>query len=164
MTPRFTINMGLRWDRRNYLDVDGVASIGGPDAFEQPGFSRDRPQDVWVSVALGELGALPVRDWRPGVEDELDLSPRFGFSWDVTGKSRAVVRASYGVFHDRINTSTLRSRVLSYNGLLISGTQLNASNAAQNAIIQVNFPNQIAASLLPGGASVGGTPMRPRRG
>ena len=161
VTPRFTINMGLRWDKRTYLDVDGVASIGGPDAFEQPGFSRDRPQDVWVSVALGELGALPVRDWRPGVEDELDLSPRFGFSWDVTGQSRAVVRASYGVFHDRINTSTLRSRVLSYNGLLISGTQLNASNAAQNAIIQGNFPNQIAASLLPGGASVGGTPDAP---
>ena len=161
VTPRFTINMGLRWDKRTYLDVDGVASIGGPDAFEQPGFSRDRPQDVWVSVALGELGALPVRDWRPGVEDKLDLSPRFGFSWDVTGNGHAVVRASYGVFHDRINTSTLRSRVLSYNGLLTSGTQLNASNAAQNAIIQGNFPNRIATSLLPGGASVGGTPDAP---
>ena len=161
MTPRFTVNMGLRWDKRTYLDVDGVASIGGPDAFQQPGFSRDRPQDVWVSVALGELGALPVTDWRPGVEDGLDLSPRFGFSWDVSGNGRAVVRASYGIFHDRINTSTLRSRVLSYNGLLISGTQLNASNAAQNAIIQANFPNPIAAPLLPGGASVGGTPDAP---
>ncbi len=161
VTPRFTLNMGLRWDRRTYLDVDGAASIGGPDAFRQPGFSRDRPRDVWVSVALGELGDLPVTDWRPGVEDNLDLSPRLGFSWDVTGAGRAVVRASYGVFHDRINTSTLRSRVLSYNGLLISGTQLDASNAAQNAIIQASFPNPIAAGLLPGGAGVGGTPDAP---
>ncbi len=161
VTSRFTINMGLRWDRRTYLDVDGVASIGGPDAFRQPGFSRDRPQDVWVSVALGPRGALPVTDWRPGVEDDLDLSPRFGFSWDVTGNGRAVVRASYGVFHDRVNTSTLRSRVLSYNGLLTSGTQLNASNPAQNAIIQANFPNRIASSLLPGGATIGGTPDAP---
>lgn len=112
-------------------------------------------------MALGERGALPVRDWRPGVEDALDLSPRFGFSWDLTGKGHAVARASYGVFHDRINTSTLRSRVLSYNGLLTSGTQLDASNAAQRALIEGSFPNRIAPSLLPGGASVGGTPDAP---
>ncbi len=163
VTPRFTINMGLRYDKRTYLGVPGVSSIGGPDAFEQPGFSRDRPQDVWVAVAVGGGALGRQTDWRPGVEDNLDLSPRFGFSWDVSGNGRAVVRASYGLYHDRINSSTLRSRVFSYNGLLTSGTQLNDDDAAENAIIQGNFPRLIDTSLLPGttGIRLSGTPDAP---
>ena len=163
VTPNITLNMGLRYDRRTYRGVPGVSSIGGPDAFEQPGFSRESPQDVWVAVAIGGGALGTQRDWRPGVEDNLDLSPRFGFSWDVTGNGKAVVRASYGLFHDRINSSTLRSRVFSYNGLLTSGTQLNDDDAAENTIIQGAFPNLISTNLLPAqtGVRLGGTPDAP---
>ena len=41
------------------------------------------------------------------------------------------------------------------------GTQLDASNAAQKALIEGSFPNRIATSLLSGGASGGGTPDAP---
>lgn len=161
VTPRFTINMGLRYDKRTYANVPGVSSIGGPDAFEQPGFSRDSPEDVWVAVAVGGGGLGAPTDWRPVPEDNLDLSPRLGFSWDVTGNGKAVIRASYGLFHDRINSSTIRSRVFAYNGLLTSGAQLNDDVATENTIIQGTFPNLISPNLLPARGGLGGTPDAP---
>ena len=82
--PNFTLNMGLRYDLRVF-----EGDIGGPDPFEQPGFSRDHPEDVWIAVALGGTGALGVQNWRPAPNDTLDLSPRFGFSWDLTGSRRS---------------------------------------------------------------------------
>ena len=118
--PNFTLNMGLRYDLRVF-----EGDIGGPDPFEEPGFSRDHPEDVWIAVALGQAGALGVRNWRPAPNDTLDLSPRFGFSWDLTGSGKAVVRASYGIFHDRINTITLRGTVFGYNGLITQSVQVS---------------------------------------
>ncbi len=118
--PNFTLNMGLRYDLRVF-----EGDIGGPDPFEQPGFSRDHPEDVWLAVALGQAGGLGVQNWRPAPNDTLDLSPRFGFSWDVLGTGKAVVRASYGIFHDRIDTITLRGTVFGYNGLITQSVQVS---------------------------------------
>ncbi len=116
----FTLNVGLRYDLRRF-----AGDIGGPDPFEQPGFSRDHPEDVWLAVAVGQAGGLGVQNWRPAPNDTLDLSPRFGFSWDVLGTGKAVVRASYGIFHDRINTITLRGTVFGYNGLITQSVQVS---------------------------------------
>ena len=114
LTPTLTLNMGLRYDLR-VLEGD----LGGPDPFEQPGFSRDKPEDVWLNVALGPSGTLGLQPWRPTPTDTLDVSPRLGFAWDVLGTGRAVIRGSYGLFHDRVPTLTHRGIVNSYNGLNI---------------------------------------------
>lgn len=119
LRPHLTFNMGLRYDLR-ILRGD----FGGPDPFQQPGFSRDRPEDVWLNVALGPAGATGVQAWRPVPTDKLDLSPRFGLSWDLFGNGKAAVRASYGIFHDRITTLSLRGAVNSYNGLNIQSVEL----------------------------------------
>ena len=81
--PSLTLHAGVRYDLRT-LQGD----LGGADAFEQPGFSRDRPEDVWLNVALGPAGALGIRAWRPIPNDTLDLSPARGFAgmcWDEKG-------------------------------------------------------------------------------
>ena len=137
--PNFTLNMGLRYDLRVF-----EGDIGGPDPFDQPGFSRDHPEDVWLGVALGQAGGLGVRAWRPAPNDTLDLSPRFGFSWDLLGTGKAVVRASYGIFHDRIDTITLRGTVFGYNGLITESVQVSNPGF---------FPTIPNASQLPALAS-----------
>ncbi len=130
-----TLNAGLRYDLRVFK-----ADLGGPDAFEQSGFSRGRPQDVWLEVALGPAGALGTDYWRPVPTDSLDLSPRFGLSWDPRGDGRAVIRASYGIFHDRIWTLGLRGVIAGYNGLIAQRVEVTNPDF---------FPNIPAAAGLP---------------
>jgi hypothetical protein len=81
----------------------------------------------------------------------LDLSPRFGFSWDLFGNGKAAVRGSYGIFHDRITSLSLRTAVNSYNGLNIQSVQLanptffplvpNAANLPAAAITVSTVPS-----------------------
>jgi hypothetical protein len=117
--PTVTLNLGVRYDLRTLK-----GDFNGPDAFTQPGFSPDRPEDVWVNVAHGPNSPTGVQAWRPIPNDRLDLSPRIGFSWDVMGTGRAAVRASYGIFHDRITTLSVRSGLNAYNGLNIQSVEL----------------------------------------
>jgi hypothetical protein len=143
--PNVTLNLGLRYDLR-VLKGD----FSGPDAFAQPGFSPERPEDVWINVAQGPAAPTGVQAWRPIPNDPLDLSPRVGFSWDVTGAGKSVVRASYGVFHDRITTLSLRSGLNSYNGLNIQSVELANPTF---------FPTVPPASSLPAAAvTVTGVP------
>jgi hypothetical protein len=121
--PNLTFNMGLRYDLRVF-----EGDLGGPDAFAQPGFSRDNPEDVWLQVVLGEAGSMGVQTWRPAPTDTLDLSPRLGLSWDIRGDGKSVVRASYGIFHDRINTISLRGTVFGYNDLITRAVEVENPN------------------------------------
>jgi carboxypeptidase family protein/TonB-dependent receptor-like protein len=142
---RFTLNLGLRYDVR-VLRGD----LGGPDAFKQSGFSREHPEDVWLNVALGKAGSIGVQPWRPVPNDTLDLSPRVGFSWDVTGDGRKLIRGSYGWFHDRITSLSLRSAVNSYNGLNIQSVEV------ANPTFFPSVPN--SAALPAAAISVSGVP------
>jgi hypothetical protein len=148
VSPTFTLNMGVRYDLRT-LEGD----IGGPDPFEQPGFSRDHPEDVWLNVALGPAGALGVRRWRPVPNDAVDFSPRLGFSWDVLGRGKAAVRGSYGIFRDRISSVGLRGAVSAYNGLTIQGVELATPTF---------FPAIPNAASLPASAVTTSTVPAPR--
>ena len=154
VTPTLTFNMGLRYDLR-VLEGD----LGGPDPFEQPGFSRDRPEDVWLNVALGAAGTLGLQPWRPTPTDTMDVSPRVGFAWDVLGTGQAVIRGSYGIFHDRVPTLTHRSIVNGYNGLNIQTVR-----ERDPLVVQSFFPNAPAGDALPPGSTTvpspsGNTPL-----
>ncbi len=143
VTPTLTLNLGMRYDLR-VLEGD----LGGPDPFEQPGFSRDRPEDVWLNVALGAAGTLGLQPWRPTPTDTMDVSPRVGFAWDVLGTGQAVIRGSYGIFHDRVPTLTHRSIVNGYNGLNIQTVR-----ERDPVVVQSFFPNAPAGDALPAGST-----------
>lgn len=80
-TRTFTFNYGLRWD---YYGVIGE---------ERDRFSNFDPQRGLVLVGTNGLDRLYDRDWN-------NLGPRLSLAWDLTGRSRTVVRAGWGVFYD----------------------------------------------------------------
>jgi hypothetical protein len=78
LSPRFTINYGLRWD---YFGVVGEKNNL---------FFRLTPAAGGTLVRTGQLYD----------KDYNNFAPRFGFAYDVTGKGRTVIRAGWGVFYD----------------------------------------------------------------
>ena len=66
VTPNFTLNMGLRYDKRTYLKPAGVISIGGPTRSSRPDSPGIAPQDVWVAIAIGGGALGPPTPWRAG--------------------------------------------------------------------------------------------------
>jgi len=78
---RLTINAGVRYD---YYGVIGE---------ERNRLSNFDPTKGLIFVGTNGLDRLYNRDWN-------NFSPRLGLAWDLTGKSKTVVRAGWGVFYD----------------------------------------------------------------
>jgi outer membrane receptor protein involved in Fe transport len=79
VTPRFTLNLGLRWDKESGSYNEGV----NPASFPQPIPYLGKPGDRGQSRNFG---------------------PRFGFAWDITGEAKNVVRGGYGIYYNNIQT------------------------------------------------------------
>ncbi|HMK20695.1 MAG TPA: TonB-dependent receptor [Terriglobales bacterium] len=77
-TPRFTVNLGLRWD---YFGV----------VHEKDGLFYRFDTASGEEVAAG--GQLYDKDYN-------NFAPRVSFAYDLTGKGRTVVRAGWGLFYD----------------------------------------------------------------
>jgi hypothetical protein len=81
ITPRFTLNIGARYD----LDI-GFVDAGHA--------AQNR-----VFRALQIIGS-PFAQHTPR-DDKNNLSPRIGFAWDFRGNSRSVLRGGYGIYYDQ---------------------------------------------------------------
>ena len=104
-TKRLLFNIGLRYDRD--IDTYGLAKQANSRTFQElvaasktglvplPGL-RSNEAGIGYTPSLGYLGGdytkLPSND-------TLDLSPRVGFSFDVTGNGHLVVRGGYGFYY-----------------------------------------------------------------
>lgn len=91
ITPRFTANLGLRWD----LDTPPVESHNRTAAFV-PG----QQSTVIPSAPLGMLfpGDKGVTRGIVGMRWH-HVSPRIGFAWDPYGDGKTAVRAGAGIFY-----------------------------------------------------------------
>jgi hypothetical protein len=110
-TRRLTLNFGLRWepftpmtDLLNRQDqfiqqwyAKGVSSphfVNAPPGVFYPG---DKLPDGYVIPKAGTEGSLR------------DISPRFGFAWDVKGDGKTSIRGGYGLFFDTPETWILNN-------------------------------------------------------
>jgi outer membrane receptor protein involved in Fe transport len=76
-TPRLTLNLGLRWD---YFGVAG----------EKSGLFYRFDTGSGTEVPVGQLYG----------KDYNNFAPRLSFAYDVTGKSKTVIRAGWGMYYD----------------------------------------------------------------
>ncbi|HYY94079.1 MAG TPA: TonB-dependent receptor, partial [Pyrinomonadaceae bacterium] len=81
ITPRFTLNIGARYD------VD-IGFVDAGHAAENRAYR-----------ALKIIGS-PFAQRLPH-DDKNNISPRIGFAWDFRGNARSVLRGGYGIYYDQ---------------------------------------------------------------
>jgi len=91
LTPRLTLNFGLRWERFGAPENTGAAK----DAILTLG-----PGNLTQGLATATFNTSPGDQQIYGADNN-DWAPRFGFAWDVFGKSNTILRGGFGLFYDR---------------------------------------------------------------
>ena len=87
ISPRLTLNLGLRWEYDTNLT--GTSSAHDPC----PNLTTEPTQPcTWMANVI-DLKKSP---------DKKDFGPRIGFAFDPFGKGNTVVRGGYGIYYDRI--------------------------------------------------------------
>ena len=90
VTPRFTLNLGLRWE---YFGVQHNKNPQLDSNYYAANLATDTPQGIaggQVEIAPDSpIGGLWKKDYK-------DFAPRVGFAWDVFGNGKTALRGGYG--------------------------------------------------------------------
>src|SRR5215510_6694678 len=89
VTPRLTLNLGVRWDAniRMLIDQTNNRTIR---LLSQLNNQRARALTADTDQLKNTTSSLT------------EFQPRVGFAWDVKGTGRTVIRGGYGIFYDQI--------------------------------------------------------------
>ncbi len=102
LTPRFTVNLGVRYDYNSVLQGDLIQNF-----------------DI-ATLTFQQLGAGLYKP------DRNNFAPRVGFSWDPYGQGKTVIRGGFGVFYNPLLTGA----ALSLAGNLQQGFNVNIIDLA----------------------------------
>ena len=103
-TPRLLLNLGLRYDRD--IDTYGIAKQANSRTHQSLIAAATTGVAGLPTTRINEYGSgyTPSLDYLGGVytglpqNDNLDLSPRLGFSFDTFGDGRLILRGGYGLY------------------------------------------------------------------
>jgi outer membrane receptor protein involved in Fe transport len=144
VTDRVTLNLGLRYDYTDVLDLD------------------QRSNPIWQALSSQTTARAPhFADFLNGGGGKVeasrdDISPRLGFTWDVSGTRERVVRGGWGIFYDFPYTN---ATVLFPVAAVISDFGLAYLNANPTGILNPDGSffqpgDPLPPNLLPGGGTV----------
>ncbi len=120
VTNRFTVNLGLRWDKDFNLNGGNTQS-------------RDLTYQYLKAVGSPYAAHVPYND-------NLDFSPRFGFAYNLTESGHHVIRGGYGIYFGQIFQNIPLFTQQQENATIFTGT-LNLTSTG---------PGDPAASIVPG--------------
>jgi hypothetical protein len=116
ITSKFTVNLGLRYERQGDLgDLLGRNSSFDPLQADHTGagsqagyvvasnFSGDLPPGVIRAPNEAATNGLGQNTW----------GPRVGFSWQMPGSDRVVLRGGYGIFYSRTTAQPILQELTS---------------------------------------------------
>jgi hypothetical protein len=96
VTPRLTLNYGLRWEPFIPQTDDGRMGQFNPTAYANGQLSKAYPNAPLGLLFPGDPGVPPN-----GVRSNYkNFMPRIGFAWDVFGRSTTSIRGGAGLFFD----------------------------------------------------------------
>jgi hypothetical protein len=127
ITPRFTLNYGLRWEAQIFphMTIAPSAALYGP---------------YLTNPLFPSNGTLP--------DQKKEFQPRVGLAWDVVGNGRSVLRANAGIFNARQNMLT-QVGAITTNG--VQQQTLTEFSGAGNP----TYPGILPASNCPASGCVG---------
>lgn len=155
LSRRLTLNLGLRHElnpqpteERNRISsfdlVSGrpIAATGDDDRIDEDTFLFFSQADLdYMGVVSGRSLGFPARALRKTQYN--GFAPRFGFSWDLFGKGRTVLRGGYGIFYTlvggNLSTQSIGS-VPFFRGETYAGDPLTPSLTLASAFPVTNAP------------------------
>jgi hypothetical protein len=140
MNSRLTLNYGLRWD--NYGVVKEKNDLFANFLVTSFDLASDTGTGNYVQVGTNGLNQL----YNP---DHKNFSPRASIAWDVTGKSKTVVRAGAGLFYDAFSQDIFLGH-LPFSAYYAPGPAYG--NFGPDPILSAGLAN-------PGGTIVPGQPL-----
>ena len=130
VTPRVTVNLGLRYE---YIKMPGTVLVNTNTTGQLRG-----------NLVIPNDGRTITEATSTLPDDKNNFGPRIGFAYDLTGDGKTSLRAGYGIYYGRIQSSTI------YNALVNTGNPGGQGQYVVEPTVFVPTPTRpVAAPIFP---------------